>query len=300
MRLMDLACSFAGLGCHVTPTDKDPACAHYHNHDVFKRSMVAKDELDKMENSGAEVCGFTDNSWSEPMKCRKCYFDLSHHLRQSVLGMGTDVDCWDVAVPKFKSKSGMVPCSGSTGVKRDGRHCVSSWGVWETSYKTWDLLSPHQRESAQACDYNRNSWDGPVDCVTCFEDLSLAKRKQLESVGTEHAKCWDNLMAFHGLDCDNLMTDLPKYHHRKAIYARWKKGEDALQRWQTTLSLHHGWISKGMIGTISMFLLALSFAVCAVSQLRRDALCARPIPLPASTNYALVACDDEAADYALE
>lgn len=297
MILHQLFCFLAELACNVPDNSKDPACEHYHTHSVFKASMLAWDDLKPMQTSGAEKCGFTDNAaWSEPLRCRKCWRDLHDREKQAVLGLGTDIHCWDLAAPKFNSKNGIEPCEESKEIKRTGRHCVESFGVWNTSYVTWMYLTPHQLQSATTCGYDIASWDGPVDCVTCFEDLSLAKKKQLEQTGTDHARCWDNLLKSYGMDCQQLMQDLPKYHHRKAIYANFQRQYSLRQSLQAALSLPSDSISTGTFNTVSLFLLALCFAVCALPQLRRNPSSSEG-PASSAPRYALVTSEEECDEY---
>lgn len=248
--------------------------------------MLSWDELSKMQGAGAEKCGYTEFAWNEPKICRHCVEDLNHELAQAVFAMGTDAWCWDQAVAKFK---GYSHCSHREAPKLTDRHCVPEFGVHNSSYVTWDQLSPRQIAGAQTCHYNSASWDGPADCVACFEDLSLAKKQELKETGPDHAYCWHKLLEEYGMDCDRVLTDIPKFADRKKLYAEF------LQEFQMNPGLRRpmdalaGWSAPSTLATLALFLLAVSFAVHAVVQLRRQGIHTSP----GAISYVQVECGED-------
>lgn len=282
MGLHDIFCALARIACQ----QQELSCEHYHEHDIFKGSMMAWEDLKQMQETGAEKCGYTKFSWNEPHICRHCFEDLSHELQQAVLDIGTDAHCWDSAVEKFQ---GYSHCMVRAPPPRKGKHCVKSWGVHNSSYVTWHHLSPHQMQGAMKCHYTIATWDGPVECVSCFEDLSIAKRKKLEKTGPHHAACWDQLMAHNGMDCQRVVQDIP-FAERKTIYGQMMMNKFSMDVGGKLLS---GTKEKRgpprALATISLFCLAVTSAVFAVVQLWRSSSTSSS-RLP-SGRYALVHCE---------
>jgi hypothetical protein len=287
MGLEAVFCALAGMGCHVV---NEQSCKHYHQHDIFTGALENWKKLKAMQHAGAEACGFTKYSWNEPKRCRHCFEDLEPHLQQAVLSIGTDAHCWDQAVEKFQ---GFSHCVARELPIKKGKHCVPSFGVHNTSYVAWNDLSWHAQEGATSCGYNIASWDGPVDCVACFEDLSIAKKKQLQKVGWDHARCWDKLMIKQGMQCDRLMKEIPKFEQRKQIYADYLKAFSVEPSLRTLSKPMHEWSSPSTLGTISLFALVVSFALCALFQLKDNAM---PPPHPErfpTEDYRFIHCDDD-------
>jgi len=273
MGLHYIFCALAGIACHV---QKDVDCTHYHEHDTFQASLLAWKELKTLQEAGAEKCGFNRaNAWNEPKRCRKCFEDLNLNMQQAVLAIGTDAHCWDQSVEKFQGYSNCV-AREPPDLEKFGKHCVTSWGVHNSSYKEWMYLTPHQKAGATRCNYHMDSWDGPADCMSCFEDLSLAKRKKLEQVGADHAACWDQLLKKSGVDCSRMMSEIPKFADRKDVYALFLKNpeQNPEAKYTATGGLRSSakyasrWHPPATLSTGALVLLAVSFAVYALVQLR--------------------------------
>jgi hypothetical protein len=237
-----------------------PVCAR--SGGLYKSSMVAWDDLSAAQKSGARTCGFSKLAWDGPTKCRACFLELSGTMQSAVLALGTDGRCWNQGM-----SSNGLHCPDRDSSKPLDPRCRKDSGIYNSSYVSWDSLSPAQQLAAKTCDYDQAAWDGVKTCIGCYEDLDKDKKQAVIDIGSD-AECWNKGLEPYHVNCKQLMRSNPDIVKRKALYAE-VMSDFTFRPQGVAGSASHRVPFAGALNTTTLFLLSACMALIALIQMKK-------------------------------